>query len=857
MKRISTNFVYKIENIRLLRLFFLSVFFLFLLLGTYIGQRLLREENQRRFHHLNVGLLSEQIDKEFTRRLQVIKALANNSHVRDVAMGRAENDNSQINLALNTANEVAYSELILVINQNGTVISSTDNKTASLTGHNYSFRPYFQESIKGDLFVFPAVGAVTQTRGIYLSAPILSPEDKGIIGVVALKIAIDTIESLLEKQPSLTALVSPDGVIFASNRKEWLFQSVTSLDVTARQRFGRTRQFGDHGIEQLSILLNANEANIDGKNYRIAQSALMITGWSIYSCQAKDVLVGLPPFHMFVFSAAVCTTGCMALLIFFLSTNILHRRRTESMLKKAEEKYYSIFKNATMGIFQCTLAGRYLEVSPSMATILGYETPESLQCSITDMAKEVYFDSSDRDTFVKALEQNDTVKGFETRFIKKDGTGIWVSLSGRTVREKLSQDFYLEVFCLDITEKKKAEDSLRREKNIFSKVMETVPVGIALLDRSQQISFANSRAETIWKLGPSRDHIGNFPLEWFFTELDGTPLPHDENPFIKTIATQETIEAQRIRLQWPNGEDVIISFNIAPMLDRNHKVRELVMAFQDITDKVEAEKKNALQQEQLVMADRMISLGILLSGVAHEINNPNTFILSNAQLFQEAWQTADIILDEYYRENGDFHLGGLPYSSFKSRIPTLCSRIIEGSRRIKRIVHELRQYAAGEVEQAKTNVDLNGVIQSAHILLGNMIKKSTTRFTVNLDPKLPPVRGNFQRLEQVVINIIQNACQSLHSSDDTIVVVTEYDDNSRTIQLTCRDQGIGIPSEHLVHVTDPFFTTKRNIGGVGLGLSISSNIILEHSGHMEISSNEEHGTVVVIRIPAAPERQGE
>ena len=818
----------------------------------YIGQLNLREENQLRVHQNSAMLLSEQIESEVAKRLQIIKTLSCNDHVVEVISGEKGEDNPVINLTLNTANEVAHSELILVLNTKGTVISSTDNKSDSLTGFNYSFRPYFIESMKGRTFVFPAVGAITRTRGLYLSAPItIAGQDKPA-GVIALKIGIDQIEEILNRRNDIVALVSPDGIIFSSNQHDWLYHSVVPINTDAEKRLRVTRQFGSNPIKPHWLQLNSGAVTIDGRAYRVVKGTLPIAGWQIYSCHPKYVLSPLPPVNRYILLSALVITGGMSILVFFLATNIRHRRNTEIKLRKAEEKYSSIFKNATMGIFQSTITGQFIEASPSMAEMLGYQDSVQLRQQVTDVGHQLYVRPDDRHRFVDALRHHRTVKGFETQFIRKDQSLIWVSISGRMVSGGSNAEPYLEGFCLDITEKKKAENALLRERDIFSRVMETNPVGIVLLTRNQKISFANSRAEQILDLKKDIANTNRYQKPaWKLADLQGNWLPKDANPVANVMETGQTIRDAHVKVNWPCGTSLILSLNIAPIFDEKHHITEMVIAFEDITDKVKAERNEALRKEQLVLADRMISLGILTSGVAHEINNPNTFILGNAQLFSDAWTQAHIILDEYAEVHGEFQIGGLPYSKFSAKLPLLCERIIEGSRRIKRIVQELRAYSGQGNAISNETLDFNEVIRSARILLSNMIKKSTHHFEEVLGKNLPPIKGNFQRLEQVVINIVQNACQALSDQSLGIFIKTFYDEQTGLIVFTCTDEGIGIPDEHIRHITDPFFTTKRESGGTGLGLSISSNIIREHGGNLSFDTRRGAGTTVTLTLPTS------
>mgnify|MGYP006269771505 CR=1 FL=1 len=147
------------------------------------------------------------------------------------------------------------------------------------------------------------------------------------------------------------------------------------------------------------------------------------------------------------------------------------------------------------------------------------------------------------------------------------------------------------------------------------------------------------------------------------------------------------------------------------------------------------------------------------------------------------------------------------------------------------------------------SVDVNAVLKSAVALLSKMIMKSTNYFSIEYGNSLPLLKGNFQRLEQVIINLIQNACQALRDTQKNILVATSYDDETQRIIIRVEDEGVGIPAEILPHITDSFFTTKAESGGTGLGLSISSRIVKEHGGTLTFASEPGKGTKAEIVLP--------
>jgi polar amino acid transport system substrate-binding protein len=136
-----------------------------------------------------------------------------------------------------------------------------------------------------------------------------------------------------------------------------------------------------------------------------------------------------------------------------------------------------------------------------------------------------------------------------------------------------------------------------------------------------------------------------------------------------------------------------------------------------------------------------------------------------------------------------------------------------------------------------------------------MIKKATHKFSIVYGKNLPLLRGNFQRLEQVMINLIQNACQALPDVDKGIFISTANHNASSCIVITIRDDGVGIPSKILLHIMDPFFTTKHDTGGIGLGLSISSRIVEEHGGTLNFASEPGVGTTATITLPVDHKNQ--
>ncbi|MEJ2640824.1 MAG: ATP-binding protein [Desulfosarcinaceae bacterium] len=255
------------------------------------------------------------------------------------------------------------------------------------------------------------------------------------------------------------------------------------------------------------------------------------------------------------------------------------------------------------------------------------------------------------------------------------------------------------------------------------------------------------------------------------------------------------------------------------------------------------------QQEQLLQADKLASLGILVSGVAHEINNPNSSVLMNLSLIEDTLKDSSDILEAHYQENGDFKIGGLNYSRMRAEIPLIVKDTRTAARKIRRIVEDLKDFARQGDSNFTEEIDLNDVINTTVRLMENTIQKATNHFQMQLSDYLPKVKANIQRIEQVVVNLILNACQALTHMDQGITIKSEYSLHRNQITITVEDEGDGIAEEHLAHVFDPFFTTKRESGGTGLGLAVSATIVKEHGGRLFFRSNRGQGTAAIMQLP--------
>ncbi|MBW1771027.1 MAG: PAS domain S-box protein, partial [Deltaproteobacteria bacterium] len=396
----------------------------------------------------------------------------------------------------------------------------------------------------------------------------------------------------------------------------------------------------------------------------------------------------------------------------------------------------------------------------------------------------------------------------------------------------------------EIIDRVQAEADLRASEEKYRAILHGMADIYYEVDLVGNLTFFNEPLCEM--LGYSRDELSGMNNRQFMTEETGMRVYETFNKVYQTGEPSKTYDWEAIT---KDGSKRYVELSVSLIQDAEGRPVGFRGITHDITNRKQAEDQVRLHQEQLFQASKMVALGTLVSGVAHEVNNPNSFIRLNTPTLLEAWESATPILDEYYRENGDFILGGMNYSEMREKIPVLFSGILDGSERIKQIVEDLKNFVRKDISGMTQSVNVNDVLLSAISLISNMIKKSTHRFSVEYAMDLPVLTGQAQRLEQVFINLIQNACQALPDSEKGIFVSTYWDEANNDIRIKIQDQGVGISPESLPQITDPFFSTKHDSGGVGLGLSISSRIVEAHDGRLTFISEVGEGTTAEVFLP--------
>jgi PAS domain S-box-containing protein len=401
----------------------------------------------------------------------------------------------------------------------------------------------------------------------------------------------------------------------------------------------------------------------------------------------------------------------------------------------------------------------------------------------------------------------------------------------------------------EMDERQQAVAALRASEERFRAITESANDAIISADSTGHIVSWNARAEAIF--GYSTAEILGAPLTRLMPARSHTV--HTQR-FAQWSATGTsrlvgtTVEFSGVR---KDGSEFPLEISLSTWSTAyGNYVTGII---RDLTIQKQLQETTRQQELQLIQANKMTALGTLVSGVAHEINNPNQVVLMNARVLAEAWDDAVGILDAYEQESGAFSLGGLPYTEMRDTMPALVRDVHDSALRIERIIEDLKDFARPRVRGAHTVLQLNDAVQRALRLLAHLIKHRTDHFRVALAPALPPLQGDEQHIEQVVVNLLTNALEALPDRQCGVTVLTSFDAVKRRLGLEVQDEGVGIPPEHLARLCDPFFTTKQESGGTGLGLAITSSLVRLHGGRLTFVTEPGKGTCARITFPCCDE----
>jgi PAS domain S-box-containing protein len=493
-------------------------------------------------------------------------------------------------------------------------------------------------------------------------------------------------------------------------------------------------------------------------------------------------------------------------------TRTIHVLKDITDRREAERRYRELFDSIQEGLFFATPEGRFLDVNDAMVRMLGYGSREEMLRA--DVSPHLYPAPAARERFLQILAERGVVRNYEETLRRKDGTLLHTLQNITAVRDSQGQIAQIRGLMLDVTEQKSFQSQLQRERDFNQKILNTTQSMIFVLDTAGLISYANRRC---YEAGYREDElIGHRLVDWVEPSHR-----KDFDAALETTAHGQQVENLELQVRRSDGSMGHFSISLSPMRDEQNAVNSVVVVMTDITDAV-------LLQAKLAHSERMATIGRLVSGVAHEVNNPLAAILG----------FTDLLL-----ENPD-----MPSSAQED-----LQIILQETQRTKDIVQDLLSFARQRPVQREP-VQINSVLRQTIKLRSYDFASHGVEVSEELDENLAPALGDAQQLQQVFLNILNNAYDAVQETGRRGRIAIRTQRGGDTVQVIVTDNGTGIADPE--HIFDPFYTTKQPGKGTGLGLSICYGIVRAHGGEIQCWNNSEgSGSTFVVKIPVATEQQ--
>jgi len=548
----------------------------------------------------------------------------------------------------------------------------------------------------------------------------------------------------------------------------------------------------------------------------------------------------------------------------------IHVVRDTTDRRVAEEKYRLLFEQAHEGVFVATPEGKLLDCNHAFVRMLGYPGPEELMA--VDLDTELYASGEQRDAFRHEIELHNYVRNFEVTLRRKDGALLTALESSFATRDASGKIERYQGFLLDITEKKRAEDEIRRRNRELNALNAMAVIATQSFDLDeilnltlrQVISLLGAETGSIY-LADADDTTFRRRASWGQRTSDRNRLSEVQFPEgfgdLVTRSRTEVITTEYLPhlppqvadfiradgfgswiwvLMWSkdksigligigsrkhreytnNDENLLVAIGrqLATTIEKVRLYEETCRAYEDLRK----------TQEQLLQSEKMSAVGQLISGVAHELNNPLTAILGYAQLLES--------------------------EGLSEKAADFVGKLFKQAQRTHRVVQNLLSFARQRKPQ-KQQVDICKVLEETLALRDYDLKVNNISLQREIGPAVPAVTADPHQLEQVFLNIINNAVDAMLEAGrgGTLRVLVRVDDGQ--VHAEFHDSGPGIKEPN--RIFEPFYTTKSVGKGTGLGLSICYGIIQEHGGNISARNRPEGGAIIEVRLPSAGQKVAE
>ena len=485
---------------------------------------------------------------------------------------------------------------------------------------------------------------------------------------------------------------------------------------------------------------------------------------------------------------------------------IIHVLRDVTDRREAERRYRELFDNVQEGVFFATPDGRFIDVNDAFVRMLGYSSREELLA--VDVPSALYASEEQRLT----AQQYRTEGGMANKEVmlrRKNGSIIHALENSIAVRDKNGAIIQYRGLVLDITETKNFQVQLQRQRDFNTQILNNTQSLIVVVDTAGLVSYANRRCYEAGHF-PEDALVGHRVLD-IIAESDQSAWKRA----FDLVLRGRPVSNFELQIKRGVGDVGRFSVNLSPMRGDNQMVNSVVIVMTDITEM-------AAIQAKLMQTEKMAAVGQLVSGVAHEVNNPLTAIMGFADLMLENPALPASVHDDL-------------------RV------IMQEAQRTKEIVQNLLSFAR-QMPKQKHTVDINSILRKTVSLRAYDFSSHGVTVIETLDESAPAVLGDAHQLQQVFLNILNNAYDAISETGNRGRIELETLVEDDHAEVFFRDNGPGIKS--VDRIFDPFFTTKDVGKGTGLGLSICYGIVRQHGGEITCFNNADGcGATFVIRLP--------
>jgi two-component system NtrC family sensor kinase len=484
---------------------------------------------------------------------------------------------------------------------------------------------------------------------------------------------------------------------------------------------------------------------------------------------------------------------------------VIHVLKDVTDRREAERRYQELFNTVQEGVYFSTPAGRFVDVNEALVRMLGYGNKEELLR--LDIETEFYVRNEERVAVVASLQANDRSSREVVRR-RKNGAPLYALENSVAVRDERGRIVQYRGLVLDITESKSFQTQLQRQRDFNTQILNNTQSMILVSDTAGLVSYANRRCFEAG-LYATTELLGQ-PLEKFVAEPDLSPW---RRAFEKALSGAP-VDNLEVQLRRGDGNTGRFSINMSPMRGDKDLVNSVVIVMTDIT-----ELSN--MQAKLMHTEKMVAVGQLVSGVAHEVNNPLTAIMGFTDLMLENPEVP---------------------AAFRKDLQV----ILQEADRTKQIVQNLLSFAR-QMPKQRNPVDVHEVIRRTIQLRAYDFSVHGVEVVEHFAAEIRPVLGDGHQLQQVFLNILNNAYDAICETDCKGRIEIETHNAADGIEVHFHDNGPGVT--HPERIFDPFFTTKDVGKGTGLGLSICYGIIRQHGGDISCRNHPSGGATFVIRLP--------